>query len=612
MCGFAAIFMKDGTQVAEPALAALCDRIVHRGPDDSGVYVDGSVGLGSRRLSIIDLSPAGHMPMCSTDGQLVVAYNGEIYNHSELRIELEKLGHRFRSRTDTEVILAAYQQWGEDCLARFNGMWGFALLDRRRRKLFCARDRFGVKPVHWVELPDKIVFASEMRQLLPLLPARRASRSLLVDFIMTSATDNDPCRSFHADIHKLPASHCLTVDLQSGRLDQRRWYEVANLDISGASEQDLKQEFEQRFARSVELRLRSDVSVGTCLSGGLDSSVIASFASDMHRRQGGRTAFRAVTAVSVDPALDESAYARRVVDQCGLDWIRTRPTQADFAEHVEDVIRIQEEPFPTPSMIMQFFVMKAAREAGITVLLDGQGGDELLLGYPMHRGQYVASKFRTEGVAAAAVEFFRLYRSGSVPAATLLKYVVGNLDGAARMQMYRRRHAYLKSLPETLPSLDWIGKELPPLRDRQLDDVFRNVLPQLLRFEDRNSMAWSIESRLPFLDFNVVEFCLALPISLKLRHGWSKYLLRSVASDRLHADIAWRKGKLGFEAPDDSWLGPHQTRMLAEIQGSQIIEELVDRSVLISMWPSLDRRSQWRLFCCALWERIHGINGLTD
>lgn len=612
MCGFAAIIMKRGVPADAGPIVAMCDVIRHRGPDDAGVLIDGSVGLGSRRLSIIDLSPAGHMPMESADGQLAIAYNGEVYNHRELRAELESLGHAFRSRTDTEVILAAYAQWGEECLQRFNGMWGFAILDRRRRVLFCARDRFGIKPVHWVDLPDRVAISSEIKQLLPMMPVRHASRSLLVDHIMSSATDCDPQRTFFGGVQKLPASHCMTIELDSLRCSVRRWYEVPRLDLGTTPMAELTEEFARRFTRSIELRLRSDVVVGTCLSGGLDSSVIAAFASAAHRRQAGVAPFKAVTALSVDPRLDESSYASAVVRHCGLDWVRTKPTREDFIAHLGSVIRAQEEPFPTPSMIMQYFVMKAAREAGITVLLDGQGGDELLLGYPMHRGAHLAWLAKHRGPLAASIEYVRLLRSGTVPALTLLKYAIGNMSRNQRIALYRRRHSYLREIPASLPSLDWLADGIPEVRSRQLEDIFRMVLPQLLRFEDRNSMAWSIESRLPFLDFSVVEFCVSLPIHAKLHGGWSKHLLRTVAAQHLPAEIAWRRSKFGFEAPDAAWLGPHSATMLEAVRASPILGELIDPGALARAWGGLDLRSRWRLYCIALWETTHGITGLSD
>lgn len=609
MCGIAGFINKDGSLASERDLGAMCDAIVHRGPDDGGTLVEGAVGLGSRRLAIIDLSPAGHMPMESADRSLVIVYNGEIYNHEELRVELQALGHSFRSRTDTEVILAAYSQWGEDCLSRFNGMWGFAILDRLRRRLFCARDRFGVKPFHYVDSPRKFAFASEIKQLLPQLESRRAARDLIIDFLLTSSTDFDQERSFFAGVCKLPAGHYLTYDLQLGLHRVHRWYQPARIDVAGASIEELQSEFEKRFASSIELRLRSDVRVGTCLSGGLDSSVIAAFASELHLRRGAAEPFRAVTAVSVDAQLDESGYAKEVVDRCGLDWVRTRPTPADFEQHLNSVVVAQEEPFPTPSMILQYFVMKAAKEAGITVLLDGQGGDELLLGYPIHRGLHLRWVLRHRGAAAALAEFVRLRRAGTVSSFSLLKYMVGSGSPSRRAAFFARRHRHLR-LTASVPSLSSPEGGLRGIEESQCNDVFRNILPQLLRFEDRNSMAWSVESRLPFLDFRVVELCLSMPVEAKIHQGWSKYVLRRVAANRLPPSIAWRRSKFGFEAPDDAWLEPHRDEMRRAVLSSGLLREVSEPALLPLAFDRLDQRSRWRLYCCALWERLYGVTGI--
>ena len=586
----------------------MCDAIIHRGPDDGGTIVDGSVGLGSRRLAIIDLSPAGHMPMQSADGTLTIVYNGEVYNHEELRAELEALGHEFRSKTDTEVILAAYAQWGEDCLSRFNGMWGFALLDRPRGVVFCARDRFGIKPFHYLDGPRDFAFSSEIKQLLPRLESRRAERDLVIDFLLTASTDFDQDRTFFCGVRKLPAGHTLTYDIRSSSYRIQRWYSPAALDLRGASLEDLQQEFERRFASSVQLRLRSDVRVGTCLSGGLDSSVIAAFAANRHAQSGAIERFRAVTAVSVDSRLDESRYAQEVVEALGLDWVRTRPTHDDFVAHLERVITAQEEPFPTPSMILQYFVMKAARDAGITVLLDGQGGDELLLGYPVHRGLFLRWTLRDRGPLAAVAEFIRLRQTGTVRSLSLLKYMVGAGSSAHRTAFYLQRHAHLRNVgrPSSLQ-----GSGVPDMATAQRNDVFRNVLPQLLRFEDRNSMAWSIESRLPFLDYRLAEFCLSVPVDAKFNHGWSKYLLRRVADSRLPSSIAWRRSKFGFEAPDDAWLDPQRQLMRSTVLSSSMLAEVSEPAKLARAFDHLDQRSKWRLYCCALWERLHAVSAMN-
>jgi asparagine synthase (glutamine-hydrolysing) len=611
MCGIAGIINTDGRPADPAVVARMTGAIVHRGPDDSGCLVEGPVGLGSRRLSILDLSPAGHMPMESADGSLAIAYNGEVYNFVELRAELEALGHRFRSHTDTEVILASYAQWGPGCLPRFNGMWGFAILDRRRQALFCARDRFGVKPFHYATVPGAFVFGSEIRQLLPFLGARRARLDLLRTFLISGICDHTD-ETFFEGISKLGGGHSLTYDLRTHSHSIERWYSMPRLDLAGASMDELVADFGTRFRSAVDLRLRSDVRVGTCLSGGLDSSAIAAVASRLHAERGGAEPFRAVTAISTMRETDESAYAKAVVDRCGLDWITTRPGHAEFLRHLDHAIEVQEEPFPTPSMIMQYFVMKAVREAGITVLLDGQGGDETLLGYPIYRGMYLRWLLRNRGVLEAISGWRSFNRSGVLSIAEMLRYYVGSESASSRFRAYRWKHRYLKDdfeMPEILRRRSECSSDFFEL---QKLEIFRTVLPSLLRYEDRNSMAWSVESRLPFLDYRLVELSVSMPAEAKLSGGWSKYPLRRFAEGIVPPEVAWRKSKFGFEAPDADWLRPLLPRMREAVTTSPMLIEVSDPRLLGPAFDRLDLRSQWRLFVCAKWEAQHGINAIAE
>ena len=585
--------------------------IVHRGPDDEGVMVDGAVGLGSRRLAILDLSPAGHMPMTSDDGSLTIAYNGEVYNFIELRAELEALGHRFRSHTDTEVILAAYAQWGPECLPKFNGMWGFAILDRRRQVLFCARDRFGVKPFHYLRTPSSFVFGSEIRQLLPFVERRKVRVELLRTFLISGICDHTD-HTFFEGIEKLGGGHSLTYDLRSNERTIRRWYDLPRVDLRGAGMEEVVAEFERRFRLSVELRLRSDVRVGTCLSGGLDSSVIAAVASRLHAERGGREPFRAVTAISTMRETDESSYAKAVVDRCGLEWITTRPDHAEFVRHLDHAIAVQEEPFPTPSMIMQYFVMKAVREAGITVLLDGQGGDETLLGYPIYRGMYLRWLFRNRGPLQAMSGWAQFRRTGHVSPIDMLRYVAGSESAASRFRAYKWKHRYLRGdfpMPEIIRSRSEASADF---FDLQRLEIFRTILPSLLRYEDRNSMAWSVESRLPFLDYRVVELSCSIPAEQKLHEGWSKYVLRRFAERVVPPEVAWRKSKFGFEAPDADWLRPLLPRMRESVVASPMLAAICKPGQLGTGFDGLDLRSQWRLFVCSKWEAQHEVSGSCD
>lgn len=610
MCGIAGIILKNTGVVLPSQIKEMTDAIQHRGPDDEGYFCCGPVGLGSRRLSIIDLSPAGHMPM-ERSNRFVCVYNGEIYNHNELREELIELGHRFQSGTDTEVLLASYEEWGEQCLSRFNGMWGFAIFDRVKNTIFCARDRFGIKPFYYLNNNNEFVFGSEIKQLLPHLKEKKVLHELLVTFLISGATDYSD-DTFFEGIKKLPSSHYLTYNLIENTHKIDRWYYPKLLNLSGLSLQSLIDEFEIRLSNSIKLRLRSDVRVGTCLSGGLDSSVIAAIASDEHRDSGALEKFRAITAISSDPSLDESSYAKIVVDHCNLEWAVTHPTQEDFLKNIDTVIQTQDEPFPTPSMIMQFFVMKQANQTEIKVLLDGQGADELLLGYPIYRGAYLNSLIKLNGFFNTLKVILANRNSHTITMVDTVKYMFGMKSSALRTFWSLFKHNYFikKVLPPDI--LKQQEKASQNILELQLLDIYKTVLPALLRYEDRNSMACSIETRLPFLDYNVVEFCLSLPIDAKIKDGWSKYLLRCVASKFLPDSIAWRKSKLGFEAPDADWIIPYLETMKYTVLDSIFLRKITHKNKLSKAFDRLDLRSQWRIFVVARWASIFQIENITS
>jgi asparagine synthase (glutamine-hydrolysing) len=578
----------------------------HRGPDGSGLYEVEGVVLGHRRLAIIDLSPAGAQPMRSLDGTLAITYNGEIYNYLELRSELEACGHRFRSRSDTEVILVAYAEWGDECVTRFNGMWAFALHDERRRRMFCSRDRFGVKPFHYLCLENGIAICSEIAPLLTLAGAARANRELIEDFLLTSTCDHTDRTCFDR-VRVLPGGHNLLVDLGERTSAVRRYYRLrCDPAISAEKPDEAIERYRVGLESAVALRLRSDVRVGTCLSGGLDSSSVATVAAAQYRR-GASEPFCAITAVSEQPDNDESRFAERVVAASGLEWISVRPSYEDFAQGLPTVTRSQEQPFAGPSIVMQHYVMMAARNHGIKVLLDGQGGDETLLGYDKYYPAFFKSVLRRQGVAAligALVDTRR--HNANMGWANILAYLVTGGSAWIRGWLLQHRQPYLRCarIPEHVATFARAVRDVFTL---QVLESTRTNLPVLLRYEDRNSMAHGVEARLPFLDYRLVERAVSLPDDYKIRRGWTKWILRAAMKGTLPDEIVWRRNKLGFEAPERLWLSRHRARMFDAVMGSGIIRELSDIRTLERCYSRLDGRSRWRLYSVALWEDAFGV-----
>jgi asparagine synthase (glutamine-hydrolysing) len=597
VCGIFGLINKTGPADAD-LVRRLTDMVAHRGPDGRGVRVSGNVGLGHRRLAIIDLSEDGAQPMRDTRHPIWITYNGEIYNYLELRAELETMGFVFKTSSDTEVLLAAYVCWGEKCLEHFNGMWSFAIHDERDNTLFCARDRFGVKPFYYIDTSTEFAFGSEIRQLLPFMKRVIAEDDLVNDFLVCGLTDHTD-RTFFKDIKKLSPGHLLRANLSTGWIGVEQYYSLA----PGAREADERTApdlLRDLLEDATRLRLRSDVRVGTCLSGGLDSSSVATLAAKRHSLNS-TEAFFAITAVSQQASNNEEQYAAEVVKDSGLNWLRTQPTYEDFAATAETLIDVQEEPFAGPSIMMQYEVMKTARSNGVIVLLDGQGGDETLLGYERYYAAWLLDHFRQGGIPGFLSAFLSATAANAnVPARRLAMYFFGASFAPLRALAYRWRYSFLKQpyLPE---SLRRFARHTRDARAMQVLEITETNLPMLLRFEDKNSMRFGIETRLPFLDYRLVEFALGLSTRVKLNSGWTKWPLRAAMQNVLPANICWRKDKIGFAAPDQLWLSQHTPTMREKVINSPLVARYVDMKMLKKRFERLDLGMRWRLYCVALW-----------
>lgn len=608
MCGIAGIIVKKGsiTDLTE-RVRNMVKIIEHRGPDGEGIMTHSNLALGHRRLAILDCSQDGHQPMYYLNDNLVITYNGEIYNYLELRKELESKGYQFRSHTDTEVILAAYAAWGEQCVHRFNGMWAFAILDKSQNVLFCSRDRFGVKPFYYTDTPEVFAFGSEIKQLLPFLPRISCNQNSLVDFLLTSITDNSE-ETFFNNIIKLQAGNNLIFSLAKNTFKKQSYYRVGFVESwSRTTASDAVEGYIHLLEDAIQLRLRSDVPVGTCLSGGLDSSTVASLASPKYQAASG-TSFTGITAVSEQASNNEAEYASKVIAYSDMNWLQVKPSYEDFLESMPHVVRTQEEPFGSPSITMQYFVMKTARAHNIPVLLDGQGGDETLLGYEKYYGSHLVTILRKEGIAA----FLRALKAAGknnkkLSLMNAMKYVIAGSMAPLRYRYYLQRHNYFLNKPLYPKHLsDYSLAQWDAFKLQQLEIESTN-LPVLLRYEDKNSMAHSIETRLPFLDYRVLEAALSISAEYKIKDGWSKWLLRKGMENRMPESIVWRKNKFGFEAPEAMWLQNHFEEMQETVLASPLFKDILNPAVLKNKYPTLDKRSQWRLYSVSLWEKTFGV-----
>jgi asparagine synthase (glutamine-hydrolysing) len=559
MCGLAGIVDFDhAVEVAE--VAGMTGYLTHRGPDDEGSWDERGVALGHRRLSILDLSRHGRQPMADSRDRYRLLHNGEIYNYVELRRELEAHGYRFRTGTDTEVILAAYDHWGTNCVRRFNGMWAFALWDRERRELFCARDRFGIKPFYYRITGRRLAFASELKAFratdVPLTPNEPRIREFLEHGLVNHTDD-----TFFHGIEQLPAAHVLTFGRDGARLE-RYWA----LD-DRAFEGDAVEAFRELFFDSIRLRLRSDVTVGTSLSGGLDSSAIACAIDRLMRSEENAALHfgerqQVFTAYFDHPGLDERPYAEEVVRQTQSRSYMISFSPADLLDELPAIVEAQDEPFRSTSIAAQWFVMRQARDAGVKVMLDGQGGDEVLGGYDGYFGFLFGDLLlggRLRSFAAELSAYRRLRGVGHARAAgaVMRPFVPEALQWSARSRARGARtllHPDLRAQPIELPRP---GNTFPDRFRRRLQFVLTRRLPELLRYEDRNSMAHSIEARLPYLDYRLVELMFSVEPQYLIREGRAKVILRDALGDLLPERVRTRTDKVGFQTPEASWLaGP--------------------------------------------------------
>lgn len=602
MCGISGIINKHNHPVDDTLLKLMNDKISHRGPDSDGFYYNQNVGFGHRRLSIIDLSPLGHQPMFYM-GRYVITYNGEVFNYIEVREELQGLGYTFVSGSDTEVILAAFDCWREKCLSKFNGMWAFAIHDKVEQIIFFARDRFGIKPLYYKDTLDEFLFGSEIKQLI-----NKKDNELNVDVLLESMLthiDNHTEETYFKGVKSFPASHYMYYNLRNNTKEIERFYTLkVNEKYRNSSEPELIKEFQKVFTDAVNLRMRSDVKVGTCLSGGLDSSSISVIAAETYHKNSSNK-FIAINAQSIDNSNDESAFAKEVADIADLDINIVTPTYEDFVKTIDELVYTQEEPFGSPSMFMGWHVFQKARELNCTVMLNGQGGDEILLGYE----RYFSSTLSLTRPIQFFKQLYNQYKNSRLSLKDTLSYFFYFKNKGLRINRLKKK-SLLKEEYKLNKFFEYIGMSAESFGDPdklQLFEISVLQLPHLLRYEDRNSMRHSIETRLPFLDYRLVELSVSLPLEVKIRNGWTKYILRKAIEDKLSANIVWRKNKFGFEAPDKIWLNQYAKEMLADVKASKILNKFCDMGQLSAMYQTLSLKDRWMYFNIARWEKIYSV-----
>jgi asparagine synthase (glutamine-hydrolysing) len=551
VCGIAGALALDGNSPDARVVAAMGELLAHRGPDDAGLFADGPVVLAHRRLSILDLSAAGHQPMASSDGRFWLTYNGEIYNYVELGRELEARGRRLRTACDSEVLVEGFAEWGTALFDRLNGMFAFAVWDRRERRLTCVRDRFGVKPFYYAVAGGRFLFASEIKALFAdTAVGCAANEPRLLEFLAHGAADQG-AETLYRDVLQLEPGTVL--ELRPGsRPSPRRWY---RLEPAARTSGDPAAAVREVLDDAVRLRLRSDVPVGTCLSGGVDSSSVVALAARA-RREAGVEPPQSFSARSLDPRLDEGRFIEAVAEATGTRSRFVFPTGDDAVATLDRVLWHMDEPFHGASVVGQWKVMELARDSGVTVLLDGQGGDEVFAGYHYMYPAYFLGLLAARPAAAAAELRARARLHGVGPATSLVDLAKHLLPAGVRG---RSAPAWLA--PDARPGATVAGRRL---EEQQRFALTASPLPAYLHHEDRNSMAFSLEARVPFLDYRVVELGLSLRPHELLRDGRTKYALRRAMDGLVPADVLWRSDKQGFTVDQNGWLSQELRPLVAE------------------------------------------------
>lgn len=605
MCGICGMVdFKSGTN--KTLVKKMTRLLKHRGPNGEGFFFTREVGLGVRRLSIIDIE-LGDQPIHNKDKSVWIIYNGEIYNFQSLRSELEPK-YKFTTNSDTETILHAYEEWGVDCVKKLNGMFAFVIFDTKLNRLFIARDRFGIKPFYYYFQNNKFLFASEIKALLVDNGIKKIPNDRVVyDYLVYGLHDNTE-ETFFENIKQLLPAHFMIVD-ESGVRSQKYWDLNVNKQIATDLEKDKEcfEKFREFFIDSVRLELISEVPVGTCLSGGLDSSSIVAvinnllLSKDENAKSIGNKQ-KIFSSIFTEEDIDERKYIEKICSATKVDKNFTHPTSKNLWKDLRKLVYYQDEPFMSSGMYAQWEVMKLAKKK-VTVVLDGQGGDELLGGYLPYFGFYLRSLaknkklFRLFKESARGLDLYRPFIS---------QYLSRKKNIAATKQLLR--HSFVNSHYDK--SVDkWQPKDFVDMMKMELTQT---SVPRLLRYEDRNSSAFSLEARVPFLDHRLVEFIFSLPMDQRIRNGWTKYILRQAMKGILPEEIRLRRSKIGFAVPEFDWMVKNKKLIKGIFLSKKFRNrKYFEQDSVVKMFDEYCKKRQtqfnhvfWRLLNLEIWMEI--------
>ena len=617
MCGIAGIIDLTNKGINQEEIKAMTDIISHRGPDGEGFYFNENFAFGHRRLAIIDLSDHGKQPMHYSD-RYVITFNGEIYNYIELREQLISEGYSFNTNSDTEVLLASYDFWKEKCLEKLNGMWSFAIFDKEKSVIFCARDRFGIKPFYYTQIKEKFCFGSEIKEFTTVDGWRAfLNRKIAVDYLSSGISDHSPETMFEG-VYQLMGGHYLLFDLKENKYHIKKYYDIQSALIKDEEPMNkAKEKFRNLLKQSIKLRLRSDVKIGTCLSGGLDSSSIVVLMNSILKEEDKTQNQETISSCFRITEFSEDTFINEVVKSTGVVNIKVYPQIEDLLKVLDSIIWHQDEPFGSTSIFAQWTVFRAAHNSGITVMLDGQGADETLAGYLGFFDSHFAYYIHSCELRKLIREMLSYKRHHNIITKELflsLKNILlpERIKAVIRGFLGHTYPVWLNS-QSGLELKHFHYKGFKSIKDKSLEQLFCSSLPHLLRYEDRNSMAHSIEARLPFLDYQFVEYVLSLPEEYKIQDGATKVILRKALKGILPDLIINRHDKMGFVTPEVIWLKEYKNEFISIIEEAIVIlPELINKKAIKLFDDMVNKKipfswDVWRIICFVKWIKRFNV-----
>jgi asparagine synthase (glutamine-hydrolysing) len=626
MCGICGYISRNGLSQGQQTVESMCNTLAHRGPDQVGWKVDPQVGMGFVRLAIIDLTSAGNQPMGDESGRYWITFNGEVFNYIGLKKELEKRGHRFLSTSDTEVVLKAYMEWGEECFHRFRGMWGLVIRDKIKNVLIASRDYFGIKPLYFYQTPEALFWSSEIKAFKHTEWPLQEDTASSLDYLEYGLMDHTE-RTFFKHVSQLRPGQIATIttDMQMTKRYFWRLADAINCPSETDSEKIEVDRFRSILLDSVNIGLRSDVPVWTLLSGGVDSSALVSIIHHLYPDQ----PVNALSVVHDDPQINEFSHAEAVAREKGCHLEVVRIDNTGWLDALENMIYHQDEPCESTTFVNHWYLMRELKKRGIKVILSGQGVDEILYGYVnLFMGYFFADllfkgKFSQLYQEIGAhwdllvhecqlpIKAFILQAGKGLVSQTVAKrFKAGMLSGASSLlrEEYKSSHDERESFfTDTVSQFD------------RLHNAFYRMLtvesiPRILHYEDRNSMAHSVEERVPFLDRDIVSYLFALPASYKVRNGRSKWIFREALKGILPEVQRTRRTKLGFNTPEAAWIASKE--FTAYVKNQNVEETLKHSPVNLKKFQKLNAAFQatqayqpvlWRVYNYALWKRTFGM-----